>query len=104
MKKMTIRSPFTRLELERTIDDMVLQLLIGLTGALGDRKFGGMCVGDIHKIKDVDTETSPEFQEKFYVLMDVLAPAYKYAYRFIKRDHPDALYLFNCLWKLYNKV
>jgi hypothetical protein len=54
-----------------------------------------------HNITDLN-QTPTSFQERFLLLMDILEPVQHYALLFIRREHPDAEYLFNFLLSLYN--
>lgn len=95
---MTIAHNFSKSEMATIVEDMVLQILSGISFHKDINDFD---IADIRKVRDIENDVPPEFCDRFFLLMDVLAPAHKYARSFIRREHPDVLFLFNCLWRLY---
>jgi hypothetical protein len=61
----------------------------------------GFSIHNLHTVTNIERDTPLDFQERFFLLMDTIAPVMDYARRFIKKEHPDVLYLFNWLVKLY---
>ena len=91
------RWKFTNAEMRVMLNKMILRALHGITQY---PVHNGFSIKKLHTITNVD-ETPLAFQERFFLCMDIIAPSMEYARQFIKRDHPDALYLFNWLCKLY---
>ena len=92
------RWKFTKAELETILNKMILGLLDGIVNYKCHQHFD---IRNIHSVTDVQKQTPLAFQQRFFLLMDILSPGSDYARMFIKREHPDMLYLFNWLYKLY---
>jgi len=86
---------YTREEVMIILDKMVLLLINGIID------YDESVTAQLHTLTDID-KAPVGFQKRFFLLMDILAPAQHHARSFIKREHPDALFLFNHLVNLYN--
>lgn len=91
------KNDYTKAELYEMLDQMIL---LALDGIIKYDKHG-FNMNRMHNISDV-RQTPTSFQERFLLLMDILEPAQKYALLYIRRQHPDAEYLFNFMISLYN--
>lgn len=89
---------FTRVQIEAMLDKVILQILRGI---IEYKSREGFDVRSISDVRSIEHDTPFDFQERFFLLMDIVYPCIEYAKRFIKREHPEALYLFNWFCKLY---
>lgn len=89
---------FTNAEMQDMLNKTILLALHSITTY---PSLNGFSVSRIHNITNIEKETPLAFQERFFLCMDIIAPCMEYAQLLIKRDHPNALYLFNWLCKLY---
>ena len=90
---------FTKSELAEMVGKMTLLILDGIVQYRGH----GFDINKLHNVTNVESQTPTSFQERFFLLMDILEPAQKYAHFYMRKQHPDAEYLFNFLLKLYNE-
>lgn len=88
---------FTKDELAGMLQKMTLLILDGII-KYDKHGFNMNCAHNITRIE----QTPTSFQERFLLLMDILEPAQRYAYFYIRAQHPDAEYLFNFFLQLYN--
>lgn len=91
------KNDYVKAELYQMLDAMIL---LSLDGIIKYDKHG-FNMNRAYNISDL-RQTPISFQERFLLLMDIIEPAQKYALNFIRREHPDAEYLFNFLVSLYN--
>lgn len=89
---------FTKNDIEQRMKKMILT---GLNSIVTYKGPGGFNVGKLHQITDIETQTPLDFQQRFFLIMDMLYPSLDFARFFIKREHPEVLFLFNWLCKLY---
>jgi hypothetical protein len=105
-KKMKKRDPldpvrmkgFTKAQNEETLKKMILT---GLNSIVTYKSPCGFNVNSLTKITDIELQTPLDFQQRFFLIMDMLYPSLDFARFFIKREHPEVLFLFNWLCKLY---
>lgn len=91
---------FTKAHNEEMLKKMIL---IGLNLIVTYKSPCGFNVSSLTKITNVESETPLDFQQRFFLIMDILYPSFDFAHFFIKREHPEALCLFNWLCKLYTE-
>jgi hypothetical protein len=84
--------------MEMIVNKMVLTALNEIINYRGP---GSLTPKAIARITDIEKQTPLAFQQRFFLLMDIIEPCMDYARLFIKHKHPDMLYLFNWLCKLY---
>ena len=89
---------FSIKETKELLNNVILNALYGI---IDYKCKDGFNINHIDQIKDVVKETPTSFQERFFLLMDIIDPCREYARIFIKREHPDALYLYDWFVKLY---
>jgi hypothetical protein len=91
-------SNFTKAELEAILEAMILLCLDGVANP----KTKGFSMDKLQHVTNIERQTPVAFQERFFLLMDILEPAQNYARLFIRRKHPDIDFLFNLWLNLYN--
>ena len=91
------KNDYVKAELYQMLDAMIL---LALDGIIKYDKHG-FNMNRAHNITDL-RQTPTSFQERFLILMDILEPVQHYTILFMRREHPDAEYLFNFFLQLYN--
>ena len=98
-KKVEKKYGHTSKEISNILDKMIVSILeevidTDLKHALTMDRLKGL-----RKIGDAPLA----FQDRFFLLMDVLAPSKHYAYQFLRAKHPQMLGIFVWLCKLYSE-
>lgn len=89
---------YTKKETETIINKMILILLDEIINYKGP---GCIIPNKLVKVTDIEKQTPLVFQQRFFLLMDIMEPAMDYGNMFIKREHPEMLFLYEWLCKLY---
>lgn len=91
-------SKFTLKETHEILNKMILAAIYGI---IDYKSHEGFSVHHLDSVKNIERDTPISFQDRFFLLMDIIAPCKEYARVFIKRDHPEALFLYDLFIKLY---
>ena len=89
---------FSKHQLEELLDRAILQVLDGITKFKTKQGFD---LTSLKSVSDMQREAPQEFQERFYLLMDILYPMKQYVELYIDKYYPEMSYMLDWLFSLY---